>query len=256
MPAAGQARRLGRLPCSKELLPTDWPESGRRGPTVTVEHLLGAYSAAGIDEALVVISPEKTDIVRFLAGGPTAGPRLAYVVAEASRSVPETIAHALPFIAGRHFVLGFPDVLFAPTTAFAELIARCEASDADGALGLFPTADGRTTDMVALDAAGRVSALEVRPANSSLRFNWLLAAWGPRLAAALPGWLADQDQAGPEVQLGHFFAHAIASGLVLAGVRFPAGRWLDLGSPAALRDLRSWRDGGPAETLDLPSQDR
>ncbi len=85
VPAAGTARRLGPLPCSKELLPiaVDRPERDQPGDRpgdrlgepphearrvrVVADPLLRAFGRAGIERALLVIDRDKMDIPRHFA---------------------------------------------------------------------------------------------------------------------------------------------------------------------------------------------
>ena len=236
VPAAGRALRLGPLPCSKELLPIGFRETPQ-GPVARVvcEELLERFAAAGIGRAYLVIDAGKTDIPRHLGGGPAGGPALAYLTVSGSRSVPETLDRAFPFVAGARVALGFPDILFTPPDAFALLLARQEATGADLVLGLFPAPRPWTTDMVDCSPDGRVLRIEVRPAATSLSRNWLIAVWGPRFTAFLHAALQDAAPAGTrELQLGELMAAALAAGLEVQGVDVPNGSYRDVGTPGDL----------------------
>ncbi len=63
---------------------------------------------------------------------------LAYLSIPGSRSVPETLDRAFPFVDGAIVALDFPDVIFEPVDAYARLIERQAATGADLVLGLFP----------------------------------------------------------------------------------------------------------------------
>jgi glucose-1-phosphate thymidylyltransferase len=242
IPAAGSARRLGRLPCSKELLPIGVAPGAQPAVRVLADQLLDSFAAAGVGRALVVLDPAKLDLLRFLGAARDRGPRLAFVAAPASASVPATLDAAYPFLAGSTVVLGFPDVLFAPGDACARLLARQRETDADLMLGLFPAADCRTTDMVDVASDGRVLAIEVRPRESRLAWNWLLAVWAPRFSDFLHDSVRQRSPAAEEAQLGEVFRAALTRGLAVQGVVFPAGRWLDAGTPAGL--AAALRHGG------------
>jgi dTDP-glucose pyrophosphorylase len=243
IPAAGRASRLGPLPCSKELLPLGLRQTAA-GPRMRVacHELLERLRAGGVARAYLVIDAAKTDIPRFLLGGDPAGPALAYVAVAGSASVPETLDRAFPFVETARVALGFPDILFRPVDAFARLLERQEASGADLVLGLFPVERCETTDMVDCGPDGRVRRIEVRPAATDLRRNWLIAVWGPAFTAFLHHAVQPQDpnRGGSELQLGAVMAGALAAGLHVQGVDFPDGVFRDLGTPgdlaAALRE--------------------
>jgi glucose-1-phosphate thymidylyltransferase len=250
IPAAGRARRLGGLPGSKEVLPLGF-SGGAAGPLprLACDGLLGAFAAAGVGRAVVALGGGKWDVPAALGDGrhgTDRGVALAYVPVHGSRSVPESLDRARPFVAGKVVAMGFPDVWFEPRGAFVPLLDRLAASGADVALGCFPAPDPRITDMVDLGAGGEVRRIEVRPAASRLALNWLIAAWTPRftgfLARAVAAAAGDGPRAGAELQLGAVFAAALEAGLPLVAVPFPEGRFRDLGTPGDLAAV--WRAGG------------
>jgi glucose-1-phosphate thymidylyltransferase len=218
---------------SKELLPLGFRRDlGGARPLLACDPLLEAFQHAGIDRALVVTRTDKLDLPAFLGAGPPGGPALAFVTLPESDSVPRTLDGAYPFLRGATIALGFPDILFSPRDAFATLLRRYEESGADLVLGLFPTTDPTTTDMVRLGAGDRVADIEVRPRRSALRFNWLLAVWSPAVTEHLHGALAGTAPGGDgEVQLGTLLRQAVVDGFAVLGVPFPQGRFVDLGTP-------------------------
>lgn len=235
IPAAGRAERLGRLPCSKELLPIGFRETSRGpAPKVACHYLLDRFRAAGIRRAYLVLHESKWDVARYFGTGAMAGISLAYLSIPGSRSVPETLSHAAPFVRGSRVALGFPDVLFEPEDAYARLLERQEATGADLVLGLFPTERCRTTDMVEAGPDGRVRRLEIRPEATSLRCNWLIAVWTPVFTRILEDAVRSAPQESPELQIGAVMRSALAGGLHVQGVEFPEGRFRDIGTPADL----------------------
>ena len=232
IPAAGQASRLGPIPCSKELLPTGYRQSPE-GPVqqVACRHLLGAFHRAGITQAVFVLRDGKLDIPEHLTRHLDLEIALAYVPILSSRSVPESLDRAYPFVRHGLVALGFPDVVFEPADAFRRLL-ECQAqTEADVVLGLFPWKDPSMTDMVAVGKDGRMERIEVRPKTSDLEHNWLLALWGPRFTEFLHGALKATPAEEGELQLGTLFAGAHGRGLDIRGVELDDGRFLDLGTP-------------------------
>lgn len=235
IPAAGRAERLGPLPCSKELLPVGFRDTPRGpAPKVACHHLLERFRAAGVRRAYLVLHESKWDIPRYLGTGELADLALAYVVIPGSWSVPETLDRAWPFVQDARVALGFPDILFEPADAYARLIERQEATGADLVLGLFPTARCQTTDMVDLGPDGRVRRLEIRPPSTELRYNWLIAVWGPAFTRHLHDTVATAPDTGRELQIGAVVQGAVDAGLHVEGVEFPAGSFRDIGTPGDL----------------------
>jgi glucose-1-phosphate thymidylyltransferase len=235
IPAAGRAERLGRLPCSKELLPIGFRETpGGPAPKVAGHYLLERFRAAGVTRAFLVLHDSKWDVPRYFGTGEMADVALAYLAVPGSRSVPETLDRAFPFVDGAIVALGFPDVIFEPVDAYAPLIARQAATGADLVLGLFPTASCRSTDMVEIGADGRVVRVEVRPQATALRHNWLIAVWSPVFTRFLHAAVQGPAPEEGELQIGAVVRSAVEAGLRVEGVEFPGGSYRDVGTPAEL----------------------
>lgn len=238
IPAAGEATRLGAIPCSKEILPVAFRRSDRGPvPRAACHFLLESFHAAGVERAYVVLRSGKWDIPAYLEGGGDSGVSLAYLPVRASASVPETLARAHPFVAGSQVALGFPDVVFQPPDAYTYLLRHHESRRADVTLGLFPAAACHTTDMVGLGADGRVERVEVRPRESELELCWLIAAWSPAFSRFLHEKVRASSKAARaeegELQLGEVFRAALEAGLEVVGVPIPGGSYRDLGTPEA-----------------------
>lgn len=234
IPAAGRAERLGPLPCSKELLPIGFRETPKGPVPKAVGHyLLERFRAGGIRRAFMVLHESKWDIPRYFGSGEMADVALAYLSIPGSRSVPETLDRAYPFVQDSLVALGFPDVIFEPVDAYARLVERQAATGSDLVLGLFPAERFQATDMVELGPDGRVLRVEVRPEKTWLRFNWLIAVWGP----AFTEFLHDAVRAAPgegELQIGAVVQAAVEAGLRVEGIEFPAGSYRDVGVPSEL----------------------
>lgn len=243
IPAAGRAERLGPLPCSKELLPVGFRDTPRGpAPKVASHYLLERFRAAGIRRAYLVLHESKWDVARYLGSGELADVALAYLSIPGSRSVPETLDRAYPFVEGALVALGFPDILFEPADAYARLLERQAATGADLVLGLFPTERCQTTDMVDCGPDGRVRRIEVRPASTSLRFNWLIAVWTPVFTRHLHQAVRAAAGGDGEFQIGAVVRSAVEAGMRVEGVEFPEGRFRDIGTPGDL--AAAMREGG------------
>jgi glucose-1-phosphate thymidylyltransferase len=235
IPAAGRAERLGPLPCSKEVLPIGFRETPKGPvPKVVGHYLLERLRAGGVRQIFMVLHESKWDVPRYFGSGEMADVALAYLSIPGSRSVPETLDRAYPFVQGSLVALGFPDVIFQPEDAYARLVERQAATGADLVLGLFPAERFQTTDMVELGPDGRVLRVEVRPEKTSLRFNWLIAVWGPAFTAFLHEAVGKAPAGEGELQIGAVVQAAVVSGLHVEGVEFPQGSYRDIGIPAEL----------------------
>jgi glucose-1-phosphate thymidylyltransferase len=235
IPAAGRAVRLGPLPCSKELLPIGFRETPSGPvPKVAGHYLLERFRTGGVRRIFMVLHESKGDVPRYFGTGEMADVDLAYLSIPGSRSVPETLDRAFPFVADAIVALGFPDVIFQPIDAYARLIERQAATEADLVLGLFPAERCHSTDMVELAPDGRVIRVEIRPASTTLRYNWLIAVWSPAFTRFLREAVRSTPAVEAELQIGAVVQSAVATGLHVEGVEFPGGSYRDIGTPTEL----------------------
>lgn len=258
IPAAGRARRLGALSCSKEVLPIGFRDtSSGRVPRVACDCLIEALRIAGASLAFVVLREDKEDVARYLGAGERFGVPIEYVRIAESASLPESLDRAYPLVRDARVALGFPDVQIEPPAALARVAARQTETGADLVLGLFPAPRPESTDMVDIDARGRVLRVEVRPRATSLRLCWVIAVYGPAFTEHLHAFVADARQrraAGElgegELQIGAVVASAVERGLVVHGVEIEGGRFRDIGTPEDLAAVRSGDAlAGPPSTL-------
>lgn len=239
IPAAGRALRLGRLPCSKEVLPIGWelgPDGSPRA-VVACEPLLRQMRRAGVTRGLFVVGNGKWDVPAFLADGERVGLDLAYLVIDDSPSTVHTVARACRHLGDGTAVFGFPDLILRPDDALAAIVDRHYVGDADVVLGLFPTDDPSRFDMVETDGDGAVRRIVIKPAQTDLRLTWLAAVWGARFTAFVDEWVAAgrAHEIEREAYVGDVVQAAIAAGLAVVAVEVPGGGYDDVGVPPVTR---------------------
>jgi glucose-1-phosphate thymidylyltransferase len=247
IPAAGSATRLAPLPCSKELWPVGFQRNpeGEPRPKPVSQYLLEKMERAGATEVFVILRSGKWDIADYYGDGSRLGLRLAYLVMGDPYGPPFTLAQAAPFVTDATALFGFADILFQPEDGFARALQRLETTGADLVLALCPIPRTVATDVVEIDAAGRVVGLEPkenRPRRTDHDATYLLAVWRPafteflstevrRLAAIARARAGDGT---PEWPMGAVIAAALRAGLHVDSVRFEEGRFLDIGTPHGL----------------------
>lgn len=240
IPAAGGATRLGRLPCSKEILPVGWElgPGGHPHAVVACEPLLRQMRRAGAARAFVVVGSGKWDVPAFLGDGQRVGLDLAYLVIDDSPSTAHTLARACRHLGEATVVLGFPDLVLSPDNALEVVVDRHRVGDVDVVLGLFPADDPSLVDMVETEVNGAVRRIAVKPRATKLRLTWLAAVWGARFTQFVDEWMAARSSAEAaqerEVYVGDIVQAAVAAGFAVVGVEIPDGGYADFGVPGAV----------------------
>lgn len=250
VPAAGMAERLGHLPCSKEVFPLGFrtvqtPGGMRQVPRVACDGLLEQFVRAGAMRAFVVLRSGKWDIPAYLGDGGSAGLNIAYLMIGESHGVPYTLCQAIPFLGDACVLIGFPDTMYEPADASAQLVDKLDEPGIAAVLGLFPADRPDKMDMVELDPDGNVSDIIIKPRRTDLRYAWSLAAWKPAftvflndfVAAAPVPFVTEETPHGREMYLGDVVRAAVKSGFRVATVRFEDGWCLDIGTAEDLQRL-------------------
>lgn len=214
IPAAGHARRLGIQSSSKEMLAV-------RGRPM-IDHLVERLKVVEPDELRVVTRPEKRDVTEH------AESLGATVVHGHPQEVSASVRLGLKGLADHdEILLGFPDTLWEPVDGFAQLLTLVRDGTTEVAVGLFRLAEGlERSDVVTLEAGGRVAGIQVKPQQPASDLIWGIAAARVRVLRALP---ADAD-------LGAYF-DTLARRRAVRGVVL-SGPWLDVGTPEALERAR------------------
>jgi glucose-1-phosphate thymidylyltransferase len=245
IPAAGQATRLGPLPCSKELLPVGMARvDGEFRPVPVCVPLLANMRLAGVKEAFIVVREGKWDLLQYLGDGSRFDLRLAYLLRGLPYGPPYSMDQAYPFIRESVVAFGFPDILVRPEHTYVRLREQWGRSDADLVLGLFPAHNHEVMDMVELDDARRVRQFLIKPAHTSLTYAWINAIWGPAFTEFLHTYLRRAPAPVEEVAVGRVIEAALQEGYRIEGLPFPDGAYLDIGTPEqlsiAFRHPKEW----------------
>lgn len=257
VPAAGSGKRIAPLPCSKELFPIGFlrSEGNSEARAKVVSHyLLDKFKNAGITTAYIVLREGKWDIPAYFGDGAMLDMHLAYVVISDSCGPPDTLDRAYPFVQNKFIAFGFPDILFTPDDVFGQLLQRQLSTNADVMLGLYPAHDHRLMDMIRVDAGGRVTELVLKPAQTDLHYAWVCAVWAPTFTQFLHDFVLSDEARQYQREGGHridpqgdlpvgaVIQAAIRQGIRVDGVTFPAGTYIDIGTPGDLaKALRMYR---------------
>jgi NDP-sugar pyrophosphorylase family protein len=208
VPAAGHARRLQPLPCSKEMILVE----GRP----VIDRLLERMDAAGCSEIRVVTRPDKRDLAEH------ARVRRATVVFARPATVSASLLAGIDGLgAETPVIFGFPDTLWDPIDGFVELLAALDGG-ATVALGIFRAESPRRSDVVTMENE-YVTSIHVKPEEPPSDLVWGCAATHAGVLAGVEG----------SAEPGAYFDTLARRGLVV-GVRL-ADPFVDIGTPESFR---------------------
>ena len=170
IPAAGEGQRIQPLGCSKELLPVGSRRvEGVERPKAVSEYLVERMIAAGAEQICMVISPEKSDIVRYYAERDYAAD-IFYVVQKKPAGLCDALFRAAPFTPQHDKVLiGLPDTIWFPENAYHTAAVDTSAGVN---LVLFPVLDPAAFDAVVADELGYVRRVDVKKKNAESHWIW------------------------------------------------------------------------------------
>ncbi len=173
IPAAGSGQRIQPLGCSKELLPVGSRHvDGTERPKAVSEYLVERMIAAGAEQICMVISPEKTDLMKYFAERNYAA-EIFFVVQQRPRGLCDALFRGESFARAHDVVLlGLPDTIWFPENAYRpalkSMLSRCAEVD----LVLFPVGNPSLFDAVTCDESGLVKRVEVKQTSPHSQWIW------------------------------------------------------------------------------------
>jgi dTDP-glucose pyrophosphorylase len=167
IPAAGRGTRIQPLAFSKELLPVGTRQDGpTERPRAVTEYLIERMITAGTNRICFVISPEKTDIVRYF-GARIGDAPICYTVQQNPNGLCDALFSALPFVAPEDEILvGLPDTVWFPIEGFQFL------PDRQFSFLLFPVSRPELFDSVVTNHEGLVEEIQVKNPNGASEWVW------------------------------------------------------------------------------------
>ena len=168
IPAAGNGTRIQPLAFSKELLPVGSriDADGTERPRAVSEYLVERLIAGGATKIAFVISPTKSDMLRYYGAG-VDGASTAFVVQPAAAGLCDAIFRAAPLVApGEAVLVGLPDTIWFPADALARLPRDRLA------FLLFPVERPELFDAVVLGDDDEVVAIDVKQPQPRSSLIW------------------------------------------------------------------------------------
>lgn len=247
IPAAGEGQRIQPLGCSKELLPVGSRRiDGVERPKAVAEYLVERMIAAGVTRICMVISPEKTDIIRYFAEREYAA-EIFYVIQKEPLGLCDAIFRAGPFTGEKERVLiGLPDTIWFPENAYLLAMEALLGIN----LVLFPVLEPSAFDAVVCDSFGYVTRVEVKKKGAQSHWIWgAVAATGQAFHALKLLW---ESRHREDVFLGDLLNAFIEAGNVVRGT-YSGENYMDVGTVEgyhiAQDFLRAIRPKGQSDSL-------
>ena len=247
IPAAGAGQRIQPLGCSKELLPVgSRVVDGVERPKAVAEYLVERMIAAGAEQICMVVSAEKTDLIKYFAERSYAA-EIFYVLQQKPQGLCDALFRAEVFARHHDSVLiGLPDTIWFPENGYRQALSALEGTPADVGLLLFPVTQPAAFDAVVADEQGYVQEVEVKRADAHSRWIWgAVTTTGSAFHNLKLLW---ESRHREDEYLGHLLNAYIAAGNMVRSTR--AGEiYLDVGTIEGyhqalnfLRDRRLTRD--------------
>lgn len=173
IPAAGAGQRIQPLGCSKELLPVGSRiVDGVERPKAVAEYLVERMIAAGAEQICMVVSAEKTDLIRYFAERSYAA-EIFYVLQQKPQGLCDALFRAEAFACLHDSVLiGMPDTIWFPENGYRSALATIERTAGDVSLLLFPVTNPAAFDAVLCDEQGFVREVEVKRRDAHSNWVW------------------------------------------------------------------------------------
>ena len=235
IPAAGAGERIQPLGCSKELLPVgSRMVNGVERPKAVSEYLVERMIAAGATQICMVISAEKTDIVKYYAERDYAA-EIFYVVQQEPRGLCDALFRAEPF-AHQHdqVLIGLPDTIWFPENAYLPALSP---SGAECNLVLFPVNNPAVFDAVVCDDLGYVQEVQVKKNEASS--NWIWGAVTVQGEAFHRLRLLWESRHRADQYLGGLLNAFIAAGNPVQG-KFSGESYIDVGTLEGYRQAQDY----------------
>ena len=173
IPAAGAGQRIQPLGCSKELLPVGSRHiDGVERPKAVSEYLVERMIAAGAEQICMVVSAEKTDLIRYFAEHSYAA-EIFYVLQQKPQGLCDALFRAEPFARHHDCVLiGLPDTIWFPENGYRQALSVLQVSQAEVSLLLFPVTNPAAFDAVLADEHGYVQEVQVKRNDAQSHWIW------------------------------------------------------------------------------------
>lgn len=235
IPAAGKGKRLGDLAFSKELLPIF-----EGNDLTSIDYLLSSFSENNVDQTLLVINRNKSDIIRYLGQSDKKTDNLLIKIMD-SPSLPHSLFSFSSIISQYSkpgiIVFGLPDTIWKPKLAFSQITNSLKENKYDVCLGLFNSKPSNFFDSVKI-SNHKISSILVKKSPPLSEWFWGVGAMTFKSYIYLAKELAKLESNNSELLLGEFLNNQINKGnLNVGGVKLNNNSYHDLGTPTGFKSF-------------------
>lgn len=236
IPAAGAGQRIQPLGCSKELLPVGSRMiDGVERPKAVAEYLVERMIAAGATQICMVISAEKSDIVKYFAERRYAA-EIFYVVQQHPQGLCDALFRAEPF--ARHqgqVLIGLPDTIWFPENAYHTALETTGGAGVN--LVCFPVLNPSAFDAVVSDDLGYVQSVEVKRKDAHSHWVWgAVTATGEAFHALKLLWDSRHRE---DEYLGHLLNAYLDAGNIIRATHC-GEKYIDVGTLEGYRQAQDF----------------
>jgi len=242
IPAAGKGERLD-LPFPKELYPVIKADRYRPVSHYILENIV----SAGVKHVTMVVNETKHQLIKYFGSGQRFGCNISYVVQEIGDNFEKKtktpgLAEAMdtPYHLTRDKIVffGMADTIITPSDFFHQAY-RALSTEIDVVLCLFRTDRPEKSCMVRLMKNDIVEYIDDKPEHTNLEWMWGAMIWRPIFTDFFHECVNEKNIS----DYAQIYNDAIANGIRFKGVKFDAGKYLDLGTYNDLLRLGEWING-------------
>ena len=236
IPAAGAGQRIQPLGCSQELLPVGSRViDGVERPKAVAEYLVDRMIAAGATQICMVISAEKSDIVKYFAEREYTA-EIFYVVQQRPQGLCDALFRAESFARRQDEVLiGLPDTIWFPENAYRHALDNTGGAGVN--LVCFPVVNPSVFDAVITDDLGYVQRVEVKQKDAHSHWVWgAVSCTGEAFHALKLLWDSRHRQ---DEYLGHLLNAYLGAGNIVRATHC-GEKYMDVGTMEGYRHAQDF----------------
>jgi len=235
VPAAGYARRLGKIHGSKEMIPI----KGEHGMEPICHSLLRQFRTAGIKNIVFIVRKEKTDLLQHVESSLDLEIEISTIILESTNSTLESIVSAYELIRGKGVYLGFPDMLLTPPDAMNTILEVMAGTSAEVVMGAFPANNAGKADMIEIGTNNKLKDIVFKNPACLYEYAWIMACWKSNFTEYLYSSFFSEDlsNSDTEIYIGNIFLSYLKAGHRLEVHRINRGKYVDIGTAEDLASL-------------------